>query len=296
MRRSPLQTTPQPCRPATIVLDFDGTLTDADAHAPAFHEASGHELARRLGWDEPTLRGEWQRARATLASLPPQAAWRVEGYGVCPAAADPYLIANSVALLLLSEHCPGLGSAAIEAGVLEVHRAAYERVLPPFRADARAVLEELCGGDHHVRVVSNSRTQTVTRMLDSLSFKGRDQVTVRGDAGKFRVCGSASADARFDALPEVVEWPEVGRAIHLRRGAYFDLLRRTWEETGTGPDSTLVVGDVFELDLVMPAALGTHVHLVMREGTMPHEATLARSLARGDADPRLSAVLERIRG
>jgi FMN phosphatase YigB (HAD superfamily) len=296
MLRPPLQTTPQPCRPATVVLDFDGTLTDADAHAPAFHEASRRELARRLGWDHARLQREWQRARAVVAGLPRHAAWFVGGRGVCPAAADPYLIANSVAKRILSEQRPGLGAAAIEAEVLEVHRAAYERVLPPFRAEARTVLEELSGGGLHVRVVTNSRTGAVARMLDSLAFAGRDRVIVRGDAGKFRVCASASADARFEALPEVVEWPEVGRPIHLRRGAYFDLLHAIWEETGTEPESTLVVGDVFELDLVMPAALGSHVHLVLRTGTPPHEAHLARRLARGTAGPRLTDVLVRIRG
>jgi len=296
MLRSPWQTAPEPCRPATIVLDFDGTLTDADAHAPAFHEASGRELAHRLGWDESTLRQEWQRARAAVAGLPSDAAWIVDGYGVCPATADPYLIANSVTQLLLSEHRPGLGSAALTAGVLEVHRAAYRLVPPPFRPEARSVLEELCAGGYHVRVVTNSHTEAVARMLDALSFRGRHQVIVRGDAGKFSVCGSAAADARFESLPQVLEWQELGRAIHLRRGRYFDLLRATWDETGTDPGSTLVVGDVFELDLALPAALGTHVHLVTRAGTPFYEQRLALKLARGDADARLTAILERARG
>lgn len=296
MFRSPVRSGPEPCRPAAVVLDFDGTLTDADAHAPAFHEASGQELARRLGWDDSTLRREWQRARAVLAGLPSSAAWMVEGRGVCPASADPYLIANSVARMLLSVHRPRMEDAALTAAVLEVHRAAYQRVPPPFRPEARDVLEELCAGGFHLRVVSNSRTQAITGLLDSLSFTGRQQVIVRGDAGKFSVGGSAAADPRFDSLPETVEWPGVGRAIHLRRGRYFDLLRAIWDETGTGPASTLVVGDVFELDLAMPAALGAHVHLVTRPGTMPHEERLARSLSRGDAGPRLTAILERVRG
>ena len=296
MLRSPLQTAPEPCRPATIVLDFDGTLTDADAHAPAFYEASGRELAHRLEWGDSRLRHEWRRARATVAGLPSTTAWIVDGHGVCPATADPYLIANSVTQLLLSEHRPGLGSAALTAGVLEVHRAAYQRVPPPFRPEARSVLEELCAGGYHLRVVTNSDTQAVAGMLDSLSFRGRHTVIVRGDAGKFSVCGSAATDARFEALPEVVEWQEVGRAIHLRRGRYFDLLRATWDETGTDPGSTLVVGDVFELDLAMPAALGTHVHLVTRAGTLIHEQQLAQKLARGDADARLTAILDRVRG
>lgn len=46
MFRAPGQTAAEPCRAALVVLDFDGTLTDADAHAPAFHEASRRELAR----------------------------------------------------------------------------------------------------------------------------------------------------------------------------------------------------------------------------------------------------------
>jgi phosphoglycolate phosphatase-like HAD superfamily hydrolase len=295
MLRSSPDAGPEPCRPATIVLDFDGTLTDADAHAPAFYEASGRELAHRLGWDVSTLRREWQRARAAVAGLPSSAAWMVDGYGVCPATADPYLIANSVTLLLLSGQHPGLGSAALTAGVLDVHHAAYRRAPPPFRPEARSVLEELCAGGYHVRVVTNSHTPAVAGMLDALAFRGRDTVSVRGDAGKFSVCGSSAADARFEALPKVVEWQEVGRAIHLRRGKYFDLLRAIWDETGTDPGSTLVVGDVLELDLAMPAALGAHVHLATRAGTMAHERQLASKLARGDAGARLTAVLERIR-
>jgi phosphoglycolate phosphatase-like HAD superfamily hydrolase len=295
MLRSSMQSAPEPCRPAIVVLDFDGTLTDADAHAQAFHEASRRELAERLGWDDSTLRREWPRGLAVMAGLPASAAWIVDGRGVCPANADPYLVANGVAQLLLAEHRPELDGAALTASVLEVHRAAYQRVPPPFRPDARRLLEELCAGGYHVRVVTNSDTQAVAGMLDALSFAGRQQVIVRGDAGKFSICASATADARFESLPETARWPEPGRPVHLRRGRYFDLLRAAWEETGAGPATTLVVGDVFELDLAMPAALGAHVHLVTRASTVPHEERLARMMARGDADARLAAILERIR-
>jgi FMN phosphatase YigB (HAD superfamily) len=295
MPRSPGQATAEPCRPALVVLDFDGTLTDADAHAPAFHAASRLELARQLGRDEPTLRPDWERARDDVVALPPDAAWVVDGYPVCPAAADPYLIANSVTMRLLAAQRPGLRGAELLARVLEVHHAAYARVPPPFRPDAPTLLEGLCAGDRRVAVVTNSGTQAVAQRLDALSFRGRDTAVVRGEAGKFFVCASTSADARFEALPDSVEWPELSRPAHLRRGRYFDLLRALWQETDTGPETTLVVGDIFELDLAMPAALGAHVHLVTRAGTLPHERRLALRMARGDADPRLSAILERIR-
>jgi FMN phosphatase YigB (HAD superfamily) len=294
MLRSALQTAPEACRASLVVLDFDGTLTDADAHAAAFHEASGRELARRLGWDEPTLRRERQRAVAATACLPPTAAWTVNGRGVCPVAADPYLIANTVTKLLIAEHRPGLDDASLVAKVLEVHHAAYASTPPPFRPDARSLLEELCRRDFFVRVVTNSHTPIVSRLLDSLSFQGRERVTVQGGANKFVVCGTAVADPRFESLPETADWPELGRLVHLRRGRYFDVLRQIWDETATGPESALVVGDIFELDLAMPAALGTHVHLVTRSSTLPHERRLTLKMARGDAAGPLAAVLDRI--
>jgi hypothetical protein len=144
--------------------------------------------------------------------------------------------------------------------------------------------------------VTNSDPRIVARRLASLACRGGEKVVVRGGAGKFSICASASADARFEALPEIVEWPEVGRPVLLRRGRYFDVLREIWDESATDPDSTLVVGDIFELDLAMPAMLGAHVHLLTRPSTMPHEERLARRLARGGVGPRLSAVLDRVRG
>ncbi len=295
MFRSPGQTTAEPCRASLVVLDFDGTLTDAEAHAPAFFAASRQELARRLGCDEPRLRPDWERARGVIEASPASAAWVVGGYDVCPAAADPYMIANGVAKRLLAERDPTVDDETLVARVLEVHHAAYARVAPPFRPGAGRLLEKLCAAGLGVCVVTNSHTAIVTRLLDSLQARSRDRVVVRGNANKFLVGGAATADRRFDSLPEAVTWPEVGRPVHLRRGRYFDVLCAAWKEAGASPESTLVVGDILELDLAMPATLGAHVHLVTRASTPSHERRLAKMMARGDADDRLQAVLDRLR-
>lgn len=295
MRRGPGQTAAEPCRPALVVLDFDGTLTDADAHAPAFLAASRRALAARLGWDEATSRREWEQVGAHVTALPPEAAWTVDGLEACPANADPYLTANSVVRRLLAAHS-ALTGAELAASVLDVHRTAYERVAPPFRPDARELLEALSGGGMRVSVVTNSRTGMVERLLDSLAFRGRRNVLVRGDAAKFSVGTGGLEDPRLEALPPAVEWPELARPVRLRRGRYFAVLAALWRETETDAGSTLVVGDNFELDLAMPAALGAHVHLALRASTMPHEERLARAMARGEASERLGAVLERIAG
>lgn len=280
---------------ALVVVDFDGTLTDVDSHAPAFYAASRQALGKLMGWDETTQQRQWSRAFDAITQLPPTAAWIVDGREVCPATADPYMIANSVTHLLLGEHRPELSPAARVTRVLEVHHAAYQQVTPAFRPDARLVLETLLAEGYPVRVVSNSRTQAIERMLDALAIDGRERVLVCGEAGKFSVCEATVPDVRFLALPETAEWWEGGRPILLRRGKYFEVLRSIWEATGTSPQQTLVIGDIFELDLAMPSGLGAHIHLVTRAGTLPHEVRLANARPRGAAGAPLAAALERLR-
>ncbi len=296
MLRAAGQSAAEPCRPALVVLDFDGTLTDAEAHAADFHEASACALAHCLGGDQAALRSERTRALEAVRALPASEPWTVNGFGVCPAAADPYLLANSVTRRLLARHRPDLDDRALVAAVLDVHHAAYASAPPPLKPDARDLLEALCGRGLHVRVVTNSRGDIVTALLDTLRLRRGERISVAGGADKFLVCGPAAADPRFESLPEVVDWPEVGRPVHLRRGRYFDVLRSIWAATRAAPGATLVAGDIFELDLAMPAALGVHVHLVTRASTLPHEVRLARRMRRGDAAAPLSAILERSAG
>jgi hypothetical protein len=56
----------------------------------------------------------------------------------------------------------------------------------------------------------------------------------------------------------------------------------------------LVVGDVFELDLALPSALGAHVHLVTREHTPPHEVAIVQRLERSGISGGLKEVLARV--
>jgi phosphoglycolate phosphatase-like HAD superfamily hydrolase len=282
------------CPPALVVLDFDGTLTDAEAHAPGFHESSTRALVRFLGGDEAELRRERERERAALSPFDPTVSWMVDGYRACPAAADPYLVANLVARKVIARRRPDLDDRALVAAVLDVHHAAYANAPPPFKGDAHDLLEELSGRGWLVFIVTNSHTAIVSALLDALDFRGRDRVRVAGGADKFLVCGPVRPDPRFDSLPETVDWPEVGGPVHVRRGRYFDVLRGIWDETGVIPLATLVVGDIVELDLAMPSLLGSRVHLVTRASTMPHEIRLAHRLPRGGASPALGAIVERM--
>jgi hypothetical protein len=99
-------------------------------------------------------------------------------------------------------------------------------------------------------------------------------------------------DARFDALPEELYVEGLSRPILLRRGRYFDALRRIWDETGARPSGTLVCGDIYELDLAVPALLGAQIHMVGRPSTPDYERAAVAS-AGGTFSIALSGLLER---
>ncbi len=93
--------------------------------------------------------------------------------------------------------------------------------------------------------------------------------------------------------------PPLKRDVLLRRPSYFDVLAGIWGDDATAPGDTLVCGDVWELDLAMPAALGCQAHLVTRSApyaTYEHERRAAEAMgARGGVSAGLRAVLDRVR-
>jgi hypothetical protein len=106
----------------------------------------------------------------------------------------------------------------------------------------------------------------------------RDRISVQSDAGKFRVCElewdekmsplSPAARKRFEALPTA--WNDgkianaIGRPVYLRRAAYFGAISRVLGGNFALLPKTVFCGDIWEMDLAMPYALGANVHLLDR--------------------------------
>ena len=98
---------------------------------------------------------------------------------------------------------------------------------------------------------------------------------------------------RFDALEESTQIPGLDRPVYLRRGRYYEVLRDIWTRTEATPESTFVCGDIYELDLALPAQLGARVHLVARASTPAYELDAAE--AAGGWSHDLDGVLESLR-
>jgi phosphoglycolate phosphatase-like HAD superfamily hydrolase len=278
-----------------VVLDFDGTFTDAAAEGAPFVQHFRRRLSEELGRD--VMEAGWADVEAGVLASNEEHGWEVGGRIVAPATADPYLLANFVARRL----CDRLGvmtDKAERAALLDrLYREAYAQVGMAFKPEAKEVLEALLEMGLPVHVVTNAHTATVEAKLTKLAPRGRERLRVSGDARKFLIEPSSTEDAIFAAVPETMQVEALVRPVHLRRGYYYDALRRIWNETDTSPETTLVAGDIYELDLAMPAALGASVQLVARANTLEYERRAIAALgSRGGMDPSLRAILPRLRG
>jgi hypothetical protein len=276
-----------------IVLDFDGTFTRVDDEAVPFVEGFREGLEARVG---EVARTRWSALSARIEADPDRHGWEYEGTIVAPSHADPYIRTTTVAQLLLSELGMGLGA---RTDLLQaLYRENYPKSRNVFRNDARRVVEACVASCVPVFVVTNSQTEHVLAKLRELAPEGLDRIAVRGDARKFVIAEPERSSHGWRELwaeiPETTQIAGLSRPIHLRRGHYFDALTRIWDETHTRPESTLVCGDIFELDLALPARLGARIHLVARPRTPEHERRAARTTPGGGVSQELVGLLERL--
>jgi phosphoglycolate phosphatase-like HAD superfamily hydrolase len=281
-----------------VVLDFDGTFTDVVAEGAPFVRDFKSHLAELLGKDPSSVEAAWREEEAAVLAGAHAFGWDVGGRVVAPATADPYLLSNCVARQLMGRFGVLPDPAERHEALQMLYREAYKLTGTAFKPEAKEVLEALLATGLPIWVVTNAHTDLVEAKLDRLAPKGRERLRVKGDARKYLIEDPPSVDARFAALPETISFsPELlPRPVYLRRGRYYEALRDIWSQTGTGPESTLVAGDIYELDLVLPAALGAHVQFVARDNALPYEVKAMELLGpRGGVHRSLHGILPRLR-
>lgn len=274
-----------------VLLDFDGTFTDVEKEAGPFFEAYLADVRELLG---PGFESEWEQAAATMSADPANHGWLHEGRIVAPGNADPYLRATVVINMVLDRRGLYLEGNARTDLLQRLYHDNYPKADTVFRPDAKRVVEALLASGVPTFVVTNSATSDVQRKIDKLSPTNRDRLTVHGNARKFFVQDPEPLDARFEALPATMAVEGLRRPIYVRRGRYYEVLRGIWEKTGISPERTLVAGDIFELDLALPAHLGAHVQLVLKDKTEDFERRAIAQLEHGEASEDLGGILHRV--
>lgn len=280
----------------TLVLDFDGTCTDLPAIQARYLDACLAFLVDS-GWTDAA---EWQAALDAVRNASPQAGWTLGGIPSAPAAADPYILAGEAIGHI------GRSRGLSPATYPNPYPVAYPATAAPFRPELRSVLEWVDAHGIAIHFVSNTSTAKITARLDDLLADApalRAKIHLQGGAEKYVVNEPAWDDARlgpkmrdaFEALPGA--GPRIlRRPIYLRRDRYLRALSNVWGGDPGSAATTLVCGDVWELDLALPAALGCATHLIERAApyeTYGYERVLAQA-AHATVSVDLNGVIARI--
>jgi hypothetical protein len=265
-----------------LVLDFDGTMTDAEAEGGPFRAGYLEDLCALVGRrsGDPEIEAIADAVDKELAAAPQAHPFLWMGNAVAPATVDPYLrmvpIANRVFDVFGAIPNPA-DRGRLFGTVLYKYNYAKTLGRPVFRPGAGACLQAML--ERPVFVVTNSDTHAVASKIASLDREhpGVAKLTsrVHGFAKKFDL------EPAWEGAPAELVVPGLERPVLLRRRTYHDMLAQVLAEAGSTFEELTVVGDIFELDLALPLAMGARVGLVRGARTPQYELDFVASHPRG---------------
>ena len=269
-----------------LVLDFDGTVTDAEEEGSPFREGYLEDIAGLTRAEMPEIHAMAERFEAEVAADPDNHGWEYGGHIVAPASVDPYLRIMPVARKIF-DHFGIFMDPDDRNRVLDgiLYKYNYQKTGIAFREGAYELLSGLTGTATYV--VTNSHTEPVRQKIRTLA---------RGDELDWlieRVYGRARKymiEDAFTAVPESLSVDGLSRPILLRRRRYHDALAALLDREGIGWDQLLLVGDIFELDLALPLAMGARVGLVVNRFTPAYERAYVDAHERGHLIEKLTEI------
>ena len=257
---------------AVLVLDFDGTMTDAEQEGAAFVAGYLDDLCTLVGRPaaDPEVLAIADTTAQAITTHPADYPFFWMGRAVAPATVDPYLRMVPIAAAIF-DHFGAFTNANDRGRLLGaiLYKYNYAKTQPHFRAGAGELLSALASQQHAVWIVTNSDTEAVAKKVELLAQQfpavASLSTRVRGFARKFDI------DDNWAGVPAELTLPGLSRPVLLRRHTYYDILATLLEVESAAFSDLVVVGDIFELDLAMPLTAGARVGLVHSTHTPGYE-------------------------
>lgn len=272
-------------REGKLVLgsDMDGTMTDPEQMNDLFSHLFAQKIAELIGMNVAECQLAIETSKQIIRLHPQDHNWIVNQQAVAPGISD-YILLNQVAAhrwLHDSLHQPEDVDGILGQAFLYAH----EQTPVRFRPGA-AEFVQYAQERGKVVFVTNSRTTQVEQRLQVL-LPG-NTIPVLGDAKKMIV---DPAFQEFKDLPPSVERPGYDRPIDLRRPHYYHTLTQRIPQQ-FGVEGGMMLGDIPELDLMLPEYLGWWTVLLTSSFTPSWEQRYYTSLATGFRAGTLLEVLE----
>ncbi len=276
-----------------VVFDFDGTLTDAEAEGRPFRGGYLDDLATLTGWKRDDVETAAIAFEAEVSQSPEKFGWMFKGQIVAPATVDPYLRMMPVARHIL-DRAKALMTPSDRERVLDglLYKYNYQKTVTAFREGAAETLSALIAQGHlageagELYVVTNSHTEAVQGKIAQLEDERAQRLSEASSLSPLieRVFGRAQkyiVDPTFDLVPESLKLPGLNRPVLLRRRHYYEVLNELRQAAGIEWSEVWVFGDIFELDLSLPLAMGASVGLMANQYTPQWELDYLNDHPRG---------------
>lgn len=257
------------------ILDFDGTVTDAEAEGAPYTESYLRDLSVLTNVSLDSIKARATECLQLIHANPDQYGFEFKDKIVAPAMVDPYLRMGPIAKQIFEDLLPNFDPEFRRRLFQVLYRHNYAKSATVFRPGAHEVLTRLY--KRNAFVVTNSDTGAVIQKILTLgnANEGLGSLVwlvdhVYGNAQKFNL-DDIDDDEGLDKVPETMEIPGLSRLVYLRRTRYFNVLNSIRRGFPVHWDEVAVAGDIFELDLALPLALGAQVALVVSKHTPGYE-------------------------
>ncbi len=259
-----------------VAFDLDGTLL-YHKNFPQFEEALVRRCAEKRRMAQPEFEAAYRRHKERVSANRLREGWRGKSGKVGSGPSDNLIMSSIVLHSALTEI--GVNEAAERSELTqEIFSECYPLLVSAWRPDALELLPHL-KDVIPIRIITNSPEKAVLRkFLDPDTTPSHlrwlaDHIT--GNAQKFEVIGT------IDEVPTELAVPGFERPIFLHRTHYFEALNGFRARIGAQFADMAMVGDIFELDLALPLALGMYGVLIQTPLTTQFEGAWVANHPRG---------------
>ena len=249
----------------TLILDFDGTLTNIEKEAKPYVEGFCKCLGRELKLSQSEIETYWNEARAKILKTPEKYGWELDGIIVASATSDPIMTCYPITDEILSKLGTNLSEQERRALLAKLYLENYPKMSESFKEGVDEFLSEVWDlFEGNVYVVTNSSPDKVEKKISHL-HSDHSRITIIGGAKKYVVVND------WEAVPQTITISGLERQVYLRRQHYGNILDKIMKEQNTNASRITVIGDIWELDLALPQYLGMNIGFIPNKTTPQYE-------------------------
>lgn len=226
-----------------IISDFDGTVTSLEKAGEQYISTFSFLVMKQYGLPTSEWEQAVEKAKLEIVTNPAIYGWENNGFIVAPATSDPFVFITAACQIALEK----FGKKLLSEDGSRIHSLSYQKAETCFQKGAKQYLLDL---QKHstLAIVTNSKTQDVEAKLQMLL--GENNIKVIGNAYKYRI------DHSWEDVPVSNQPANFPRPVLLRRKFYNDILAQFQKPS-------VVIGDIYELDLALPEYKGIQTALFL---------------------------------